>query len=500
MTEPSRSSTRPRRLPPATELAASIGTKRVGGRTRVQDSLSFLVSRRSELEQFDTVEDLAIAAFDDEPDPAARALAFHLGGIRNRLAEALWPLGIFIGPSVLDDLLFYAAKDSEVTDPLLAALEYLRDRRANRPGLIIFPLHSLSVLAGGLLRGNDRARIQYVHGSWGIALTPQTNSMNDTMAFLERARSEFGAKKPIDRELLRHWFRSRARWLERNPMLAVRFVSQRASYYDTEFFVMSRLEAATSVLSMITCFQPRRDDDAARRGRLFSSSKINNFESLDIRHYIVLYDNPGQRNALDGDCVPMHAAKGAIAELTELSIEIDPTYLPRRDVLFNGIEAAVGEVYTRYLQQITGSRENASTRAARRMFEALAYFRRSVHASRGEWQTVVSLATAYEMLLTDHYSAGVTDRLARRVKLVLRGVAGTRSYQQAFSDLYAARGVLVHSGATGQGGINLVMAQQGFVQIFCRMAGRLSGLNRRTQTPMRDLTGDTSLEAAAGRS
>ena len=487
-----RSSTRPRRLPPVTELAASIGIKRVSGTTRVQDSLSFLVARRSELDQFDTVEDLALAAFDDEPDAAARALAFHLGGIRNRLAEAIWPLGIFIGPSVLDDLLFYSAKDVAVTDPLLAALQYLRDRRANRPGLIVFPLHSLSVLAGGLLRGPDRARIQYVHGGWGIALTPQTNSMNDTMAFLERARTAFGARKSIDRELFRHWFRSRARWLERNPMVAVRFVSQRASYYDTEFFVMSRLEAATSVLSMISCFQPRRDDDDARRARLFSSSKINNFESLDIRHYIVLYDNPSRHNALDGDCVPMHAAKGAIAELTELNVEIDPTYAPRRHVLFDAIEAAVGQVYTGYLEQVTGSRNNASTRAALRMFEALAYFRRSVHASRGEWQTMLSLATAYEMLLTDHYSAGVTDRLTRRVKLVLRGLSGTRSYQQAFSHLYTARGALVHSGATGQSGADLVTAQQGFVHVFTRMASRLNTLNPRTQTPMRDLTGDTS--------
>jgi hypothetical protein len=229
-----RSSTRPRRLPAVRQLAASVADKRVAGKTRVRDSLAFLTSHRAELSQFATVEDLGVAAFDETPDPQARALAFHLGGVRNRLAEALWPLGIIIGPSVLDDLLFYAAKDPAVSDPLVVALEYLRDRRAKRPGLIVFPLHSLSVLAGGLLFGEDRERMQYMQymqymqGDWGLALTPQTNSMRVTRTFLERAAKEFGAKKPIDRDMLEHWFRSRARWLERNPMVAVRFVSQRA--------------------------------------------------------------------------------------------------------------------------------------------------------------------------------------------------------------------------------------------------------------------------------
>lgn len=117
------------------------------------------------------------------------------------------------------------------------------------------------------------------------------------------------------------------------------------------------------------------------------------------------------------------------------------------------------------------------------MFEALAYFRRSVHASRGEWQTIVSLATGYEMLLTDHYGGGVTERLKRRVALVLRGVEGTRRYQAAFSDLYEARGALVHSGAIGKGDVDLVAAQQGFVHVFCRLSRRLAVVDRGQRRP-----------------
>ena len=115
-----------------------------------------------------------------------------------------------------------------------------------------------------------------------------------------------------------------------------------------------------------------------------------------------------------------------------------------------------------------------------------------MHASRGEWQTIVSLATAYEMLLTDHYGGGVSERLKRRVARVLRGVAGTTRYQQALSDLCEARGALVHSGVTGKGKVDLVAAQQGFVHVLCQLARRLGSLNRRSETPMRDLAEDVA--------
>lgn len=271
-----RSPLRPRRLPALNDLADEV---RAAANTTVADSLNTILGRRPQLQRFDSVEDLGEAAYGDNPDRDARALAFHLEGIRNQLGEALWPRGIFIGPSVLDDLLFYAARDPQIADPLLAALEYLRDRRANRPGLIVFPLHSLGVLGAGLLLAGRRSHVQFIHPEWGLAVTPQTNKMRATLAFLERARQDFGVRKPIDGDLLEHWYRSRARWLERNPVLAVRFVSQRGSYYDTELFVVGRVQAATSVLAMVATFQPQRGE---RAGFLFSSSQTNNWETLDL--------------------------------------------------------------------------------------------------------------------------------------------------------------------------------------------------------------------------
>jgi hypothetical protein len=53
----------------------------------------------------------------------------------------------------MDDLLFGAAADQVTLDRVLAVLEFLRDRRANRPGMVLFGLHTFGILGAGLVRG-----------------------------------------------------------------------------------------------------------------------------------------------------------------------------------------------------------------------------------------------------------------------------------------------------------------------------------------------------------
>lgn len=475
------------RMPAVTRLADDIRS-RTRGKQTVGGAVAFLVSRRSELSKFAGPDDLGEAAYGDQPSPAAKALAVNFDFVRNAIVEELWQREIFIGTSVMDDLLFFAAREPSVRDPLLKTLQFLRDRRATRPGFVLFPLHSLGILRAGLLRGNARPQAQYIHPDWGLALTPQTNSLDQTIDFLGRVRVGFGIHKPVDAELVRHWYRSRTRWLERNPMLAIRMTTQRGSYYDTEALVLSRVRAATAQMAMVSTFQSPNVD---RPSALFSSSRINNWETLDIHHYIVFADNPGRTGTLDGDCVPIHRGRGVgIVELSDLSIEIDPTYRGSRKTIL-AIDAAIGLVFRGHLEHMWPRKRNARTRTNARLFESLRFFLRSFHLGGASWSATVSLATAFEMLLTDSYSRGVSGRLSRRLALVLRGIPGTRKYQSAFAGLYRARGNLVHAGAD-PGAVDLKTAQQAFVHAFCVIAPRVGALSTRTQSPMRDLTGDTA--------
>lgn len=62
--------------------------------------------------------------------------------------------------------------------------------KANRPGLLVFPLHSPGVLGFGLLRPSQ-GRLSFINKRHGDAITPQTNALDRTIDFLaDTARNE----------------------------------------------------------------------------------------------------------------------------------------------------------------------------------------------------------------------------------------------------------------------------------------------------------------------
>lgn len=288
--------------------------------------------------------------------------------------------------------------------------------------------------------------------------------------------------------LIQHWSRTGARWLEINPLLVVKVQSFPGSYYENQFLLMTKLRSATTLLSMLATLQPTTL--SSDREHLLSSSRINNFQTLDIKHYIVLYNAPSRRRELSGDLVPMHVQGPALAEVSDLGIELDPRFWRHRRNAASGIHAAIASVHSGYLKYSFGAkRDETRGRVYRKVFESMAYFRRSFQRSDEQWSSIISLAIAYEMLLTDNYSPGVTERIIRRVKLVLRSVPRVRSLVASVKDLYEARGGIVHSGMSRLE-VDLPLARKAYVHVFVELASRLPSLPDASSTPMKDLCGD----------
>jgi len=146
-------------------------------------------------------------------------------------------------------------------------------------------------------------------------------------------------------------------------------------------------------------------------------------------------------------------------------------------------------LYGGYLRHSVGARrENSLGRTHRKLFEAVSYFRRSYQSGGQGYTAVLSLATAFEMLLTDSYASGIALRLRRRMQLLLRGVPGTRRYQQAVEDLYYARNRTIHAGTDER--LDLHEARQAFVLGFVALMRRMPTLTGQEDCPMGTLTGD----------
>jgi len=479
-----------KRLPAAKKLAAEILAHK-NGTQPLSASVTFLLSKRDEMKRFNSIEHF-VTVEDPERIPGHSGCEHHLLLLRAQLARELWSRQLFIGVSVLDELLFYAVAHDTTTDPVLRVLELIRDEGLHYPGLVIFPVHSFGMLGAGFLHWFTNARIDYTSRDFGIALTPQTNDMRKTIRFLERARTAFDITKAVNDELIEHWYRSRsAHWLTKNPLFVVKTQSFPGGYYENQFLLVSKLRASAAMVSMLACLQPDQEPDADVGERLLSSSSINNFQTLDFRHYIVLYNAPRKRK-LDGDCVPMHLRAPALAEVSDLGIELDPRFWRRRHTMATRINRAVSSVHAGYLKHSVGHTSNSMlARVYRKLFEALVFFRRSFHKTDDDWGGIISLAIAFEMSLTDSYAAGVHERIVRRTKLLLRGVPGTKKYVQSVRDLYTARGGVVHSGSTTEP-VDLKVARNAFVNMFVALTERLDSLRSSSTAPMRDLAGDTT--------
>ena len=264
-----------RRFPAAKKLAKELSSKKTLRRQDVTQSIAYLHQHRTELEQYESIEHLALSAYGDQPSRSARALGKHIEAIRAVLARELWARRLFIGVTVLDDMLFYAARDAAVADPILEVLERIRDSGLHRPGLIIFPLHSFGVLGAGLLGPLRSTRYVYVNSSYDLALTPQTNSMRQTLDFMEDIRGPLSIRKRIPEDLIEHWRRSRgARWLERNPLLAVRVATISGYYYENEFLLLGRLRALTTFITMLSTLQPRAKNEAGASIQLLLNKQL----------------------------------------------------------------------------------------------------------------------------------------------------------------------------------------------------------------------------------
>jgi hypothetical protein len=481
------------RLPAIRPLADSIrATKR--GRQAIATAADHLVQHRSDLDLFEDPEHLALSTdreyalpgTSDELIRTAKALSHQITALRTAIGKELWARQIFIDAEILEELIFHVAREGHGPEPVAGVLEWIRDARATRPGLLIFPLHSLGVLGAGLLQPS-RGRIAFVNAERGYALTPQTNDFDRTLEFLDDARRSFDIGQRLPTELLHHWRQSRpAAWLERNPLLVVRTVHVPGSYYGSEWLLVSRVRATTGLLAMLAALQPERSD---RSPRLFSSRSMNNWQTLDIHHYLTLFAGIRRSSYLDGQCIPIHAGRTFVSELSDLAIDIDPLHWRRRDALAQRVHDAVELVYAEYLRaQLDHGRPDARRRTVRKLFESMSYFRRSLQGSPTSWSGKVALATAFEMLLLDN-SGAIRRTLVRRTQLLLRGVAGTRAMQSAVDDLYGARSALVHSG-DDEAEADMVLAREAYVRCFVELSHRLPGLRRNTKTPLGDLIGD----------
>lgn len=471
-----------KKLPVISTLKQEIET------AEVAKSITFLNSKSHELAKFEDIEDFAFQIDLDNPPAPLKGVDFNFRRVRAALAKALWSRGLFIGLSVLDDLLFSAFRSNVVSDPIAHSLRIIKDNAVHKPGFVLYPIHSLGVNGVGFVEFFTKSKVRLAISSAGLLLGAQTNSMDGSVEFLEAAREEFSISPTISRESVEHYHRSRStKWLTRNPLLAVRVRMFSGTYYENQQFLVIKLKIATSILFMMAALQ--HGFSPGKSEVWGSTRRTNNFQTLDIHHYFV-FERPLRRKALNTKCIPMNVRPGDLSDLSSLPIDLAPRIWSKRTRVVDELAHYLARIETSYMElHVLGNGKGARAKAFGKIFSALTYFRRSFKSRGDTSEQVVNLAIAFEVLLTPQYAKGVGERVERRIRLALKGIKGSRRLQAATRDLYTARSEVVHEGSTSIV-YDLSSGQEAFVYVFLGVVRRLDKIPSTTGDPIGTILGD----------
>lgn len=374
-------------LPPAKRLADQILSERGTGQ-----AIDYIDSHIDELRTCGDVESFAISE-----EKRFDGLKHHFVRVRAGLIRQLWSRELFVGVSVVDQLLFGALTRNTARNAVLDVLTFIRDRGIHKPGLLLVPVHSFGVLGFGFIRFFEKTELHFMLKEYGLALTAQTNSMSETFRFLEDVRRAFGVAQEIPRDLMQHWVRSRRlEWLSSNPLLLLKTSSFPGSYYENQSLLLERLQFSTSLVFLLAALEPNATEGNV--GSLSSTRMQNNWQTLDLTHYIVLYRSPRGRE-LSGDCVPMMSAPPDLVAVTDLGVNLDPKRWRRRTALMSRVVAAVTRVQQAYFSHKFHGDNSTRAKVHRKLFRALRFFRRSFRSYGARDEALVNLGAAFEVLL-----------------------------------------------------------------------------------------------------
>ncbi|MDH4744928.1 HEPN domain-containing protein [Sphingomonas sp. NPDC092331] len=467
-------------------MTATLGGLTVTLGKKLKQSDDFLKAKHNLLSQFDSIDDLVT----DEKKLSAKdrqAIEHHILQLRAAIARTLWSNEFYIGRSLLDDYILHIAKNGSGDVPA-CVIAGLAAAGADRPGFVLYPLTGFGMEMPGIFAKDSKLRSEAVFKKAGFAVSTQSNSFDAAVASIERMARGLGVKQRIDKSDFRH-FAYTAKWFGKNPLMLVRVTSFTGDMYENQFIYSLKIRVAAANLLMLHCLS---QEAVGPLDRHHNSSFVNNFETLDIAHYLIGEAIRGR--PMSTRRVPMNVSQLELAKLSDVAATLSTSALAtsRMRRLAPKVTQALNTVERGYFRHVNlATHSKPENRLYRRLLTALDWFRQSFSARANEAEAIVALAVAFETLLTDQYAPAIAERLRRRIGICMKGVPGLASYQASVLAIYYARSSIVHTGEPDHA-IDIHRGQVAFTRCFCAIAERLTTWTPAANNVMGDLLGDVA--------
>jgi hypothetical protein len=391
-----------------------------------------------------------------------------LGLVRAELARD----HVHVGYTVLELAVFNAIRDGS-TDPVADIVVDVRTQHLHEPGLLIYPLFGLGLFAPQNTSLLDLPSTrEVIDPDAGFAVTSQVASVEGLRAFLDRAISGLGivGSTPVG-ALQHHLSMPVLGWLLENPIIVVRVRSLTMGAGENQPAYIRLLRHRTAMVAMASVLTPPRGGPFAAA----SSNIVNNHETLDFKHYLVFETAGDASRPLRSDRVPMGPRRASLVQLADLRVDIDPEawQLPA----FSG---TIGEITDAMvdLEDLQAEVEGGSSRAelkanlARKLSTSLHWYRRSFASFADPREAAVGLAVAFEALLSDGFTMGITKIIMARATACLDQRQAPSALSASVGQLFDWRGAIVHKGEPDSEP-SLRDAQRAYIDCFIEVVRRV---------------------------
>lgn len=417
---------------------------------------------------FASVEDIATRDAKSIDVKWQRGFDHHLRHLRGGISRTFMRADCFVGLSVIDDMIFASVKACS-PDIALNVFTTVIANGLHDPGMVVFPIHGLGVaLPMSAIFSGDHPELLLASGGF-VAIT-QTNDVEKTIRRLDAARSSLGIAHSLDVQGIRSYSAGQPlEWLRRNPLLVFRFNSYSHEPFENQLFYQLRLRTITSLLLAASLHSPRITGEMDTR-------IANNQETLDLAHYLRLEVSP-RLGGLEAERIPRNVDQLSLAEASDVDavISVASWNIMVSTGKLDQIHRTLRLVEAGYLtHRIMDRRQSTEAAFYVKLARSVDNFRRSFRSNSRPSERVIALAVAFETLLTDSYSGGVTARIRRRVVVCLNSSGMPASCITAVERLFDARGKFVHSGF-GPEDIDLREARLAYLACLNIVAGLAQG-------------------------
>jgi hypothetical protein len=264
----------------------------------------------------------------------------------------------------------------------------------------------------------------------------------------------------------------------------VKFNSFSGNYYENIHVMRIKIEFAATLIFMLKSLSNHQTKEQIMG--LGSSTSINNFQTLDFKHYLV-FQVPGNKSkSLRLDCIPLFPRQKVDMESTSVEVEIHPKEWQNRSTTLSRLEKALRHLQEGYLSHWIAN--NKEKKIFGKIYSSLRFFRRSFHHSNLKEEKVVNLAIAIESLLIDTRVSNIKGEILHRLNKILKHKKGKRHMLISVKWLYEYRNKVVHQG-TLDGHLDIVNARKAYTSAVVKIVETTFGRSTDSDTSIARLIG-----------